>query len=144
MFVLGHYTHDKQAPPAIVIEYTNSLKGDAAEPMEVRFGNIVRKSEDSNDVVFHKEIRMELAKARMGSLSHAKIDEYVHKLYGLKPNKPSKRIDDKMVQDRGFHGLRLQARGFDETAARIRTTESVKKRARCETHDNFTSDDRIA
>ena len=143
MFVLSHYTHDKQAPPAIVIEYTNSLKGDAVEPMEVRFGNIVRKSEDSNDVVFHKEIRMELAKAGMGSLSHAKIDEYVHKLYGLKPNKPSKHIDDKMVQDRGFRGLRLQARGFDETAARIRTTESVKKRARCETHDNFTSDDRI-
>ena len=60
---LGHYTHDKQAPPAIVIEYTNSLKGDAVEPMEVRFGNIVRKSEDSNDVVFYKEIRMLRAQA---------------------------------------------------------------------------------
>ena len=143
MFVFSHYTHDKQAPPAIVIEYTNSLKGDAVEPMEVRFGNIVRKSEDSKDVVFYKEIRMELARAGMGLVSYTKIDDYVHTLYGLKPNKPSKHIDGKLVQDRGFRGLRLQAHGFDETAARIRKNESVKKMVRCETIDNFTSDNRI-
>ena len=143
MFVLSHYTHDKQPAPAIVIESTNSLKGDAEEPMEERFGNIVKKTDNPRDVVFYKEIRLELARAGMGNLSHAKIDEYVLKLYGLKSNKPSKLVDGRKVQDRGFRGLLLNAHGFDEAAARITQNERVKQRVRCVTHDNFTPDDRI-
>lgn len=134
---------DKQPPPAIVTEHTNSLKGDAAESMEERFANIVAKSNDSKEVVFYKEIRLELMRAGMGNLLPAKIDEYVSKLYGLKPSKPSKLVDGKMVQDRGFHGLCLQAHGFDESAARIRRDESLRQSARHTTHDNFTSDNRI-
>ena len=42
------------------------------EPMEVRFGNIVMKSEDSKDVVFYKEIRMELDRAGIAGTGRAR------------------------------------------------------------------------
>ena len=142
-YVLNHYTPDKQPPPAIVTEHTNSLKGDAMESMEERFANIVVKSKNPKDVVFYKEIQLELARVGMGRLFPAKIDEYVLKLYGLKPNKPSKLVDGKMVQDRGFCGLDLRSVGFDESAARITRNESLRQSVRHTTHDNFTPDDRI-
>ena len=113
------------------------------ESMEERFANIVIWTKDHNDVVFYKEIRADLERAGMGSLSHAKIDEYVLKLYGLKSSKPSKCIDGKMTQDRGFRGLSLRAVGFDEGAARIRRNEGLRQSVRHTTHDNFTPDTRI-
>ena len=143
MLVLRNYTRDKQPPPAIVVEHTNSLKGDATESMEERFANMVKWTKDHNDVVFYKEIRADLERAGMGSLSHAKIDEYVLKLYGLKSSKPSKCIDGKMTQDRGFRELSLCAVGFDEGAARIRRNEGLRQSVRHTTHDNFTPDTRI-
>ena len=107
-------------------------------------GNIVKKTDNMQDVVFYKEMYPMFIKAGMGNLTPSKIDEYVLKLYGLKSMKPSKvGADGKKVQDRGFKGLILCDVGFDEAADRIRRNESVRQSVRVRTEDNFTPDTRI-
>ena len=104
--ILSSYTPEMLMPPDVVKEHTASIKGEAAESQEERFAKIVQLG-DKNDVVFYKEIRQIVGDAGLGHLSDAKIDMYVWKLYALKSNKPSKLVDGKKMQDRGFKHLRL-------------------------------------
>lgn len=142
--VLKSYTPGKLPPPDVVQAHTTSIKGDAAESQEERFARMVQPG-DKSDVVFYKEIRQTAIDAGMGTLSDAKIDGYVSKLYGLKSNKPSKIVDGKKKQDRGFTHLRLCYNGHDEKAERLKRNEEVKQGVRSGTvvtHDRHTSDAR--
>jgi hypothetical protein len=58
---------------------------------------------------------------------------------------PSKFVDGRSIQDRGFKGLALCDAGFDERAERVRRAEAVRQgvRSRVVTHDQFTPDARI-
>ena len=132
------------------IAFSNELKHTGVAP---KFdGELLKRLCSNGDTIElrtnHKdEIQIRLqttfVMAFMGRLFPAKIDEYVLKLYGLKPNKPSKLVDGKMVQDRGFCGLDLRSVGFDESAARITRNESLRQSVRHTTHDNFTPDTRV-
>jgi len=142
--ILSSYTPDKLMAPDVVKEHTSSIKGDAAESQEDRFARIVQLG-DNNDVVFYKEIRQIVGDAGLGNLSDAKIDMYVWKLYALKPSKPSKLVDGKKKQDRGFKQLRLCYDGHDERAERLKKNELLKQSVRSGavvTHDQYTSDAR--
>jgi len=142
--VIESYTPGKLPPPDVVKEHTASIKGDAAESQEERFARMVKPG-DTSDVVFYKEIRQTAIDAGMGTLSDAKIDGYVSKLYGLKSNKPSKIVDGKKKQDRGFTHLCLCYNGHDERAERLKRNEVVKQGVQSGTvvtHDRHTSDAR--
>jgi len=128
--ILESYTPGKLPLPDIVKEHTASIKGDAADSQEERFARIVEKTGEKSDVVFYKEIRQTAIDAGMGTLSDTKIDGFVSKLYGLKSNKPSKMVDGKMKQDRGFTHLRLCYNGHDERAERLKRNEEVKQGVR--------------
>ena len=145
MLLIEHYTPAIQQPPPIVQEDTASIRGPAAESQEERFQHLVRHTGAPGDVLFYKEIRLSAEAAGMGRLSDAKIEGYVRTLYGLKGMKPSKFIDGRSIQDRGFKGLVLCDGGFDERAERTRRTEAVRQgvRSRVVTHDQFTPDARI-
>jgi len=75
-----------------------------------RFAGIVERG-DKNDVVFYKEIRAAAVDAGLGILPDARIDGLVWMLYALRPNKPSKLVDGRMKQDRGYKYLRFCAAG---------------------------------
>jgi len=106
LLILQNYTLDIQPPPDIVKEHTASIKGDAAESQEERFAKLVLRGEKT-DVLFFSEIRQVVVDAGMGTMSDSKIEGYVSKLYGLKPGKPSKQVEGKMKQGRGFKHLRF-------------------------------------
>ena len=106
LLILQNYTLNIQPPPDIVKEHTASIKGDAAESQEERFAKLVLRGEKS-DVLFFNEIRQVVVDAGMGTMSDSKIEGYVSKLYGLKPGKPSKLVEGKMKQGRGFKHLRF-------------------------------------
>ena len=145
MLVIEHYTPSLQPPPPIVKDDTMSIRGAAAESHEERFRRLVRHTGAPDDILFYKEIRMASEAAGMGRLSDTKIESYVSMLYGLKGMKPSKCVDGRKIQDRGFKGLALCDAGFDERAERVRRTEAVRQgvRSRVVTHDLFTPDTRI-
>ena len=145
MLLIEHYTPAIQQPPPIVQEDTASIRGAAAESQEERFQHLVRRTGAPGDILFYKEIRLSAEAAGMGRLSDAKIESYVRTLYGLKSMKPSKSIDGRKIQDRGFKGLVLCDGGFDERAERMRRSEAVRQgvRSRVVTHDQFTPDARI-
>ena len=88
---------------------------------------MVDEDGDKSDVVFYKEIRQTAIDAGMGTLSDAKIDGYVSKLYGLKSNKLSKIVDGNKKQDRGFTHLRLCYNGHDERAERLKRNETLRR-----------------
>ena len=140
--VLAAYTPDIQAPPPVVQEDTKSIKGAAAESQEQRFARIMECTRDQRDVLFYQEIRRTGEDAGMGRLSDSKIDSFVDKLYGLKPGRPSKMVDGKLKQDRGFKGLSICYNGYDEKTERLRRIEGVKQgvRSGVTTHDRFTAD----
>jgi len=64
-----------------------------------------------NDVFFYKEIRRAALEGGMGNLSVANIDMYVWNLHSLKPYMPSKIVDGKKKQDRGFKYIRCGCHG---------------------------------
>lgn len=123
-----HYTPSMQVPPPIVQEDTASIKGPAAESQEERFQRLVRYSGAPGDVVFYKEIRLTADAAGMGRLSDAKIDGYVQTLYGIRALRPSKFVNGRRVQDRGFKGLVLFDAGFDERAERVKRAKVAPTR----------------
>ena len=144
--VLSRYTQDIQAPPDIVQIDTKSIKGTAAESQEERFKRLVQYTGKSKDVVFYKEIRNATEATGMGRLSDAIIDSYVKKHYNLISCRPSKIVDGRPKQDRGFKQLILCEDGYDEKAERIKKMEAVKQSVRSQgviTHDRFTPDTRI-
>lgn len=130
MLLIEHYTPAIQQPPPIVQEDTASIRGPAAESQEERFQRLVRHTGAPGDVLFYKEIRLTAEAAGMGRLLDAKIEQT---LYSLKGRRPSKFIDGRRIQDRGFKGLVLCDAGFDERAERMRRTEAVRQgvRSRC-------------
>ena len=141
--VLSHYTQDIQAPPDIVQIDTKSIKGTAAESQEERFKRLVQYTGNAKDVVFYQEIRNATEATGMGRLSDAIIDSYVKKHYNLISCRPSKIVDGRPKQDRGFKQLILCEDGYDEKAERVRKMEAVKQSVRVTTHDRFTPDTRI-
>lgn len=145
MLLIEHYTSSIQTPPAVVQTDTASIRGPAAESQEERLKRLVRYSGAPDDVVFYKEIRLTAEAAGMGRLSDAKIEAYVRALYGIQAMRPSKFVDGRKVQDRGFKGLVLCDAGFDERAERVRRAEAVRQnvRARVVTSDHFTPDARV-
>ena len=140
--VLMAYTPEILAPPLVVQEDTKSIKGAAAESQEQRFARIVQHTRDHRDVVFYQEIRRTAEDAGMGRLSDSKIDSFVRTLYGLMPMRPSKVVDGKSKQDRGFQGLRICFDGYDERMENLRRVEAVKQdvRSGVVTHDRYTAD----
>lgn len=123
-----HYTPSMQVPPPVVQNDTASIKGPAAESQEERFQRLVRYSGVPGDVVFYKEIRLTADAAGMGRLSDAKIDGYVQTLYGIQALRPSKFVNGRKVQDRGFKGLVLFDAGFDERAERVKRAKVAPTR----------------
>ena len=112
MLVFDHYTSNIQTPPDIVQEHTQSVKGPAAESQVERFQRLVQRGSHT-DILFYQEIRKAAEAKNMGILMYSTIDDYVYKLYGLTPSKPSKTVHGRMKQDRGFKGLVLFDDGFD-------------------------------
>ena len=102
--------------------------GPCAESQEERFQRLVRYSGAPGDVVFYKEIRLTADAAGMGRLSDAKIDGYVQTLYGIQALRPSKFVNGRRVQDRGFKGLVLFDAGFDERAERVKRAKVAPTR----------------
>ena len=132
VLVLEHYTPAIQQPPPIVREDTASIRGPAAESQEERFRHLVQRTGAPADVLFYKEIRLAAEATGMGRLSDGKIDGFVQTLYGLKSMKPSKSVDGRTIQARGFKGLALRDAGPEESppAAENSTSEHNQSVAR--------------
>ena len=107
--------HRKRSPRRLRLSLahaTQSVKGPAADSPLERFKRLVQRGSHT-DILFYQEIRKAAEAKNMGILMYSTIDDYVYKLYGLTPSKPSKTVHGRMKQDRGFKGLVLFDDGFD-------------------------------
>ena len=106
----------QQVPQQVSQQVPQQVPQHAQENTQERFSAILDTVLAQNDVFFYKEIRRAALEGGMGNLSVANIDMYVWNLHSLKPYMPSKIVDGKKKQDRGFkyipcgcHGEPLQA-----------------------------------
>jgi len=73
---------------------------------EVMFASLMRPGKVF-DVLFHREIRQRAKRAGMKPMSNETLEKYVYKKFGLNAFKPSKTINGKRKQARGFKNIRF-------------------------------------
>jgi len=128
--IFKHYTSEKMAPPPRVKDDTNSIKGEAAESVEVRFSKIIVRGK-ATDVLFTKEVIRALEEYDVGTFSSSKVETFVKNVYNIEPCQPSKENGaGQKVQGRGFKGLCIDDHLYNDKDERLIRTEKVKHSAR--------------
>ena len=73
---------------------------------EVTFGGLLRAG-NATHVLFHKEIRQRARNAGMASMSNEILEKYMFKIFGISAFKPTKIVNGKRKQARGYKCIRF-------------------------------------
>jgi len=84
---------------------------------EVTFAGLLRAGNPTH-VLFHKEIRQRARNAGMASMSNEILEKYIHKIFGIYAFKPTKIVNGKRKQARGFKCIRFarQLKNFNNVS----------------------------
>jgi len=82
------------------------MQEDATDFDEVTFAGLMCPGKEKN-IIFHEEIRQRAKMAGMDRMSDEVLEKYVFKFFGLKAFEPSKDVNGKHKQARGYKNLRF-------------------------------------
>ena len=81
LWLVGHYVDERPVQPPCVVKITQSMRGEAGEPLADRVKRLIQATGDDKDVLFYGEIKVALK--RIGSFDIHDINQLAISLRGM-------------------------------------------------------------